>query len=182
MPPKEPFPAPPTPSPATAGATLEAELEDDTDGESFDRDLGEDDFEGWKELTTALGGRVQLVGDDVFVTDPDTVARAIREGMANAVLIKLNQVGTLTETVRTVDLGREAGWGRVVSHRSGETEDTTIADFVVALGCGQIKTGAPCRSERVAKYNRLLRIEEELGSNARYAGRSPYSSPGAAGS
>jgi len=149
---------------------------------SIEDGLGEDDFEGWKELTTALGSRAQLVGDDVFVTDPETVARAIREGMANAVLIKLNQVGTLTETVRTVDLGREAGWGRVVSHRSGETEDTTIADFAVALGCGQIKTGAPCRSERVAKYNRLLRIEEELGSRARYAGRSPYSSRGAAGS
>ncbi len=141
---------------------------------SIEDGLGEDDGPGWARLTSALGERVQLVGDDLFVTDPETVQRGIREGLANAVLIKLNQVGTLSETVRTVDLAREAGYARIVSHRSGETEDTFIADLVVALECGQIKTGAPCRSERVAKYNQLLRIEEELGASARYAGREPY--------
>jgi enolase len=123
------------------------------------------------ELTRRLGDRLQLVGDDLFVTNPAFIARGIERRAANAVLIKLNQIGTLSETLEAVRLAMGAGWAAVVSHRSGETEDTTIADLVVALGTGQIKTGAPSRSERVAKYNRLLRIEEELGDAAVYAGR-----------
>ena len=141
---------------------------------SIEDGLGEDDASGWQQLTRALGHRVQLVGDDLFVTNPGILGAGIENGLANAVLIKLNQIGTLTETLETVRIARQAGYGQVVSHRSGETEDTTIADFVVAIDCGQIKTGAPCRSERVAKYNRLLAIEEELGAGCRYAGRSPY--------
>ena len=133
--------------------------------------LAEDDWAGWKELTARLGSKVQLVGDDIVVTNPRLIARAINEQAMNSVLIKLNQIGTLTETISAVDMARRAGWSAFVSHRSGETEDTTIADFVVAMGTGQIKTGAPSRSERVAKYNRLLRIEEELGSSAEYFGR-----------
>jgi enolase len=133
--------------------------------------LAEDDWAGWKELTARLGSKVQLVGDDIVVTNPRLIARAINEQAMNSVLIKLNQIGTLTETISAVDMARRAGWSAFVSHRSGETEDTTIADFVVAMGTGQIKTGAPSRSERVAKYNRLLRIEEELGSGAEYFGR-----------
>ena len=133
--------------------------------------LAEEDWAGWKELTARLGNKVQLVGDDIVVTNPRLIARAINEQAMNSVLIKLNQIGTLTETISAVDMARRAGWKAFVSHRSGETEDTTIADFVVAMGIGQIKTGAPSRSERVAKYNRLLRIEEELGSGAEYFGR-----------
>jgi len=138
---------------------------------SLEDGLGEDDWAGWRELTTRLGGRVQLVGDDILVTNPAFIARGIAEKAMNSVLIKLNQIGTLTETIDAIELARRAGWTSMVSHRSGETEDTTIADLVVAMGTGQIKTGAPSRSERVAKYNRLLRIEGELGDAARYPGR-----------
>jgi enolase len=137
---------------------------------SLEDGLGEDDWAGWIELNTRLGDRVQLVGDDILVTNPAFIARGIEEHAMNSVLIKLNQIGTLTETIDAIELARGAGWTAMVSHRSGETEDTTIADFVVAMGTGQIKTGAPSRSERVAKYNRLLRIEGELGDGARYAG------------
>ncbi len=140
---------------------------------SIEDGLAEDDWAGWKELTQRLGSRVQLVGDDIFVTNPERLARGLREQSANAILIKLNQIGTLTETLEVVETAFDAGWGAVVSHRSGETEDTTIADFVVGAGIRQIKSGAPSRSERVAKYNRLLRIEEELGATARYAGIDP---------
>jgi enolase len=138
---------------------------------SLEDGLGESDWAGWRELTARLGSRTQLVGDDLLVTNPAYIARGIEERAANAVLIKLNQIGTLTETIGAIELARSAGWNAMVSHRSGETEDTTIADLVVALGTGQIKSGAPSRSERVAKYNRLLRIEEELGAAARYPGR-----------
>ena len=138
---------------------------------SLEDGLAEDDWSGWRLLNERLGGRVQLVGDDLFVTNTERIARGIAEGSANAVLIKLNQIGTLTETIDAIALARRAGWASVVSHRSGETEDTTIADFVVAMGTGQIKTGAPSRSERVAKYNRLLRIAGELGDAAQYPGR-----------
>ena len=130
---------------------------------SLEDGLAEDDWAGWAELTKRLGSKVQLVGDDIFVTNPEFIASGIREASANSVLIKLNQIGTITETVDAIAMARRAGWTAMVSHRSGETEDTTIADFVVAMGTAQIKTGAPSRSERVAKYNRLLRIEEELG-------------------
>ena len=147
---------------------------------SLEDGIGESDWAGWRTLTERLGSRVQLVGDDLLVTNTDFIERGIRERAANAVLIKLNQIGTLTETIRAIDLARGAGWGAMISHRSGETEDTSIADLVVALGTGQIKSGAPSRSERVAKYNRLLRIEEELGSSARYAGRSAFAGSGAA--
>ena len=133
--------------------------------------MAEDDWEGWKTLTDRLGPRLELVGDDVFVTNPAILRRGIDAGIANSILIKLNQIGTLTETLKTIALAHEAGYRAVVSHRSGETEDTTIADLVVATGVGQIKTGAPARSERVAKYNQLLRIEEELGDASRFAGR-----------
>jgi enolase len=139
---------------------------------SLEDGLAEDDWLGWQLLTERLGGHVQLVGDDLLVTNTERIARAIELGAANSVLIKLNQIGTLTETIGAIELARGAGWTSVVSHRSGETEDTTIADLVVAMGTGQIKTGAPSRSERVAKYNRLLRIEGELGDTARYPGRS----------
>jgi len=133
--------------------------------------MAEDDWDGWKLLTERLSHRVQLVGDDIFVTNPAIMRRGIDAGIANSILIKLNQIGTLTETLETIALARDAGYRAVVSHRSGETEDALIADFVVATGVGQIKTGAPARSERVAKYNQLLRIEEELGDRARFAGR-----------
>jgi enolase len=139
---------------------------------SLEDGLAEDDWQGWAELTKRLGDKVQLVGDDIFVTNPDRLARGLSEKSANAILIKLNQIGTLTETLEVVQTAREAGWGAVVSHRSGETEDTTIADFVVGAGIAQIKTGAPSRTERVAKYNQMLRIEEELGGSARFAGAS----------
>jgi enolase len=132
--------------------------------------LGEEDWEGWKRLTARLGGRLELVGDDIFVTQVERIERGVREGVANAVLIKVNQVGTLTETIRAVDVATACGYRSIVSHRSGETEDPFIADLAVALGTGRIKTGAPARSERVAKYNQLLRIEEEL-ERPRFAGR-----------
>ncbi|MBA2382615.1 MAG: phosphopyruvate hydratase [Chloroflexi bacterium] len=138
---------------------------------SIEDGLAEDDWSGWAELTRRLGDRVQLVGDDLLVTNVDRIERAIDEAAANSVLIKLNQIGTLTETIDAIALARRAGWTAIVSHRSGETEDTTIADLVVAMGTGQIKTGAPSRSERVAKYNRLLRIDGELGDGAVYLGR-----------
>ncbi len=142
---------------------------------SLEDGLAEDDWAGWRELTARLGSKVQLVGDDIVVTNPTFIARAIAEHAMNSVLIKLNQIGTLSETIDAIQLARSAGWTAMVSHRSGETEDTTIADFVVAMGTGQIKSGAPSRSERVAKYNRLLRIEGELGDAARYPGRSALS-------
>jgi enolase len=137
---------------------------------SLEDGLAEDDWEGWAQLTGRLGDRLQLVGDDLLVTNTERLARAIRERSANSILIKLNQVGTLTETIEAVEMAQRAGWTAVISHRSGETEDTTIADLVVALNTGQIKTGSMSRSERIAKYNRLLRIEEELGDAAVYAG------------
>jgi enolase len=138
---------------------------------SLEDGLAEDDWQGWAQLTARLGSKVQLVGDDIFVTNPERLARGLAEKSANAILIKLNQIGTLSETLDVVQTAREHGWGAVVSHRSGETEDTTIADFVVGAGIAQIKTGAPSRTERVAKYNQMLRIEEELGAAARFAGR-----------
>lgn len=138
---------------------------------SIEDGLAEDDWEGWGLLTRTLGDHVQLVGDDLYVTNPQRLRRGIEAKSTNSILIKLNQIGTLTETLAAISMARKAGFTAVISHRSGETEDTTIADLAVATGAGQIKTGAPARSERVAKYNRLLRIEEELGSRARYAGR-----------
>ncbi|MFN3741407.1 MAG: phosphopyruvate hydratase [Anaerolineales bacterium] len=137
---------------------------------SLEDGLAQDDWEGWKLLTQRLGGRLQIVGDDLLVTNPQRVARAIAEGAANALLVKLNQIGTLTETIQAAEACHRAGWRTIISHRSGETEDATIADLAVALNSGQIKTGAPARSDRVAKYNQLLRIEAELGDAARYAG------------
>jgi enolase len=137
---------------------------------SIEDGLSEDDWEGWAELTRELGGRVQLVGDDLFVTNPARLGRGLRDGIANAILVKVNQIGTLTETLDVVELAQGASYGVVVSHRSGETEDTTISDLAVATNAGQIKAGAPSRGERTAKYNQLLRIEEELGEGARYAG------------
>ncbi|GAA1885428.1 phosphopyruvate hydratase [Asanoa iriomotensis] len=139
---------------------------------SIEDPMAETDFAGWKRITQQAGDRLQLVGDDVFCTDADRLRDGIAGGYANAILVKVNQIGTLTETLRTVDTARNAGYGVVVSHRSGETEDTTIADLAVALGCGQIKTGSLSRSDRTAKYNQLIRIEEELGTQAGYAGRS----------
>jgi len=138
---------------------------------SIEDGLGEKDWEGWKALSRALGSKIQLVGDDLFVTNPKILARGIAEGIANAVLVKVNQIGTLTETLECVALAGRAGYTCMMSHRSGETEDTTIADLAVATGCGQIKTGSASRTDRVAKYNQLLRIEEELGPMARFAGR-----------
>ncbi len=146
---------------------------------SIEDGLAEDDWDGWKMITERLGSTVQLVGDDLLVTNVERIRKAITEKAANAILIKLNQIGTLTETIDAIELGRRAGYASIVSHRSGETEDTTIADLVVAMGTGQIKTGAPSRSERVAKYNRLLRIADELGDEGRYLGRAALS--GAAG-
>jgi len=139
---------------------------------SIEDGLDEEDWSGWESLTKRLGGRVQLVGDDLFVTNPSILRQGIERSVANAILIKVNQIGTLTETLEAMRLAREAGYASVVSHRSGETEDTTIADLSVASGCGQIKTGSLSRSDRIAKYNRLLAIEAELGDDARYAGRS----------
>jgi enolase len=141
---------------------------------SIEDGMAEEDWGGWRTLTEAVGDRVQLVGDDLFVTNPERLRRGIRAGVANAILIKVNQIGTLTETLETVSIAREAGYAAVMSHRSGETEDVTIADLAVATGCGQIKTGAPSRSDRVAKYNQLLRIEEELGVDAEYPGWSAF--------
>ncbi|HEY8168459.1 MAG TPA: phosphopyruvate hydratase [Candidatus Limnocylindrales bacterium] len=142
---------------------------------SIEDGLAEDDWLGWRLLTERIGSTCQLVGDDLFVTNRERLARGIEEGAANAILIKVNQIGTLTETLAAIELATDHDWGAIVSHRSGETEDTTIADLVVATGSGQIKTGAPSRSERVAKYNRLLRIEEELGGSARYPGATALS-------
>ncbi|HEX4519611.1 MAG TPA: phosphopyruvate hydratase [Gaiellaceae bacterium] len=141
---------------------------------SIEDPAAEDDWETWKRLTAELGERLQLVGDDLFVTNPERLARGISEGAGNSILIKVNQIGTLTETLEAIRVAHEAGFTTVISHRSGETEDTTIADLAVATGAGQLKTGAPARSERVAKYNRLLRIEEELGEAARYPGWSSF--------
>ena len=141
---------------------------------SIEDPLSEDDWSGWADITKAMGANVQLVGDDLFVTNPTRLAQGISQGCANALLVKVNQIGTLTETLAAVDMAHKAGYRSMMSHRSGETEDTTIADLSVAALCGQIKTGAPARSERVAKYNQLLRIEEELGSKAQYAGREAF--------
>jgi enolase len=141
---------------------------------SLEDGMGENDWDGWKVLTEQLGERLQLVGDDLFVTNTQILRRGIEQGVANSILIKLNQIGTLTETLQAIRMAREAGYTAVISHRSGETEDVTIADLAVATGCGQIKTGAPSRSERVAKYNQLLRIEEALGDDASYPGREAF--------
>ena len=141
---------------------------------SIEDGLAEGDWTGWKELTRALGTRTQLVGDDLFVTNPEILARGIAEGIANALLVKVNQIGTLSETLTAVELAKSKGYANIISHRSGETEDTTIADLAVATRAGQIKTGAPCRSDRVAKYNRLLRIEEELEGAVEYAGTAAF--------
>jgi enolase len=141
---------------------------------SIEDPLDEDDWTGWANITKELGNKVQLVGDDLFVTNPERLARGIGANTANALLVKVNQIGTLTETIDAVSLAHRNGYRSMMSHRSGETEDTTIADLAVALECGQIKTGAPARTERVAKYNQLLRIEEELGESALYAGRSAF--------
>jgi enolase len=132
--------------------------------------MAEDDWDGWQMLTKKLGDKIMLIGDDLYVTNVARLSRGIKIKASNAILIKLNQIGTLTETIAAINLAQKTGWKAVVSHRSGETEDTTIADLSVALGTGLIKTGAPCRSERTAKYNRLLKIAEELGANARFAG------------
>jgi enolase len=134
--------------------------------------MAEDDWDGWQVLTELLGGRCQLVGDDLFVTNTRRLAEGIERRIANSILVKVNQIGTLTETLQAVDMAHKAGYTAIMSHRSGETEDATIADLAVATNCGQIKTGSLARSDRVAKYNQLLRIEEELGSQGRYAGRS----------
>ena len=143
---------------------------------SIEDGMDEEDWEGWEALTEKLGASVQLVGDDLFVTNTERLARGIELGVANSILVKVNQIGTLTETLDAIAMAREAGYSAVMSHRSGETEDTTIADLAVATGCGQIKTGAPSRSDRVAKYNQLLRIEEALGERAMYPGRSVFRS------
>jgi enolase len=136
--------------------------------------LAEDDWDGWKLLNKELGGKIELVGDDLFVTNVERIARGIKENVANAVLIKLNQIGSLTETIAAIEMARKAGWGSMVSHRSGETVDSFIADFTVAMSTGHLKTGAPARGERVEKYNQLMRIEEELGKDAVYAGRKAF--------
>jgi enolase 1/2/3 len=141
---------------------------------SIEDGMDEEDWDGWRELTGRLGDRCQLVGDDLFVTNPERLRRGIDTGAANSILIKVNQIGTLTETLEAIQMARDAGYTVVISHRSGETEDTTIADLAVATGAGQIKTGAPSRSDRVAKYNQLLRIEEELGTRAIYPGMSAF--------
>lgn len=141
---------------------------------SVEDGMGEDDFEGWKAITDKIGGKVQLVGDDLFVTNPKRLAMGIEKGLANSLLVKVNQIGTLTETLAAVSMAQRASYTAVMSHRSGETEDATIADLAVATNCGQIKTGSLARSDRLAKYNQLIRIEEELGSSAIYAGRSIF--------
>ena len=141
---------------------------------SIEDGMAEDDWAGWSTLTQRIGGRVQLVGDDLLVTNIERLGRAIDERAANAILIKLNQIGTLTETFGAIRMAHMAGWASIISHRSGETEDTTISHLAVASGAGQIKTGAPARTDRTAKYNELMRIEEELGGAALYAGRSAF--------
>ncbi len=142
---------------------------------SIEDGLSENDWEGWGELTRTLGERIQLVGDDIFVTNPKIFKKGIKAKIANAILIKLNQIGTLTETLATIELARKSGYGTIISHRSGESEDTTIADLAVATNAGQIKTGSACRTDRIAKYNQLLRIEEELGSRAKFVGPKIFS-------
>jgi enolase len=159
---------------AEAMTAMWAEWIEDYPIVSIEDPLDEDDWSGWKALTDAVGGRVQLVGDDLFVTNPARLARGIEGGVANAILIKVNQIGTLTETLDAIGMAREAGYGYVISHRSGETEDTFIADLAVATRAGQIKTGSASRTDRVAKYNRLLRIAEELGADAEYPGRGAF--------
>lgn len=144
---------------------------------SVEDGLAQDDWEGWEKMVTELGDRIQIVGDDLLVTNPERVRRGIREKAANSLLVKVNQIGSLTETIEAVEICQHAGWTAVTSHRSGETEDSTIADLAVALNTGQIKTGAPARSDRVAKYNQLLRIEETLGEMAEYAGWKPFKKP-----
>ena len=136
--------------------------------------MGEDDWPGWADMTAKLGQRTQQVGDDLYTTSPDRLRLGMERKASNAVLVKPNQIGTITETLETVKLAQQAGWGTVISHRSGETEDTTVADLAVGTAAGQIKAGAPSRGERTAKYNRLLRIEEELGESAVFAGRAVY--------
>jgi enolase len=158
----------------TALAELYANLRDRYPIVSIEDGVAEDDWDAWRTLTERLGDRLQLVGDDVFVTNPSILRRGIDEGIANAILVKVNQIGTLTETLETIDLARRNGYAVVISHRSGETEDTTITDIAVATNAGQIKTGAPSRTDRVAKYNQLLRIEEELGERALYPGWSAF--------
>ncbi|MFQ5516510.1 MAG: phosphopyruvate hydratase [Acidimicrobiia bacterium] len=145
---------------------------------SIEDGLAEDDWEAWPGLTARVGSRIQVVGDDIFVTNPDILRRGIAEKAANAILIKVNQIGSLSETLETIDLAADACFGRMISHRSGETEDTFISHLAVATGCGQMKTGAPARGERTAKYNQLLRIEEQLGRHARYAGWQPFARTG----
>ena len=141
---------------------------------SIEDPLSEDDWDGWIKMTKELGEKIQIVGDDLFVTNPERLASGISRGAANALLVKVNQIGSLTETIDAVSLAHRNSYRSMMSHRSGETEDTTIADLAVALECGQIKTGAPARTERVAKYNQLLRIEEELADSALYAGRAAF--------
>ena len=145
---------------------------------SVEDGMAEEDWDGWSELTASMGSGLQLVGDDLFVTNTERLSRGIEVGAANAILVKVNQIGTLTETLECVELAVRSGYGAVMSHRSGETEDTFIADLAVATNCGQIKTGAPARSDRVAKYNQLLRIEEQLGEAAAFGGRAALA-PGA---
>jgi enolase len=144
---------------------------------SIEDGMAEDDFEGWKAITDTLGAKVQLVGDDLFVTNPERLRMGIGKGLANSLLVKVNQIGTLTETLQAVDIAHRAGYTAVMSHRSGETEDATIADLAVATNCGQIKTGSLARSDRLAKYNQLIRIEEELGDAAVYAGAGCFGRP-----
>ena len=141
---------------------------------SIEDGLAEDDWKGWAALTAKLGDKIQLVGDDIFVTNVERLEKGIKDGVANSILIKLNQIGTLTETLRAIEMAKKAGYTAVVSHRSGETEDTTMADVVVAINAGQIKSGAPARTDRVAKYNQLLRIEEDLGPSATYEGKKVF--------
>ena len=141
---------------------------------SIEDGLDEEDWEGWQKMTAELGGQVQLVGDDLFVTNTERLEKGIRLGCGNSILIKLNQIGSVSETLEAIKMAHKAGYTAIVSHRSGETEDTTIADLAVALNTCQIKTGAPSRSERVAKYNQLLRIEEELGTGAQYPGKAAF--------
>jgi enolase len=141
---------------------------------SLEDGMAEDDWKGWKLLTDALGKKIQLVGDDLFVTNVQRLSKGIKEGIANSILIKVNQIGTLTETLDAIRMASEAGYTSMVSHRSGETEDTFIADLVVATGTGQIKTGSASRTDRICKYNQLLRIEEELGASAKFAGRKTF--------
>ena len=141
---------------------------------SIEDGLDEEDWEGWQEMTRELGGKVQLVGDDLFVTNTERLAKGIQLGAGNAILIKLNQIGSVSETLEAIKMAHKAGYTAISSHRSGETEDSTIADLVVGVNVGQVKSGAPCRSDRIAKYNQLIRIEDELEGSARYAGKAAF--------